>query len=128
MTLYVPKTAKHIAAETSQPSPIASGQDLGLATVTGSIEVRGGGSTSLTVSYSVPDVVRTVDGAKEVVLRVVPQPTLSGVRYQLRIALPEGSIILSASPGLEGRGDTATFSGVRGGIVDLELRFGEARA
>lgn len=128
VTLYVPKTAKHIAAETSQPSPIASGQDLGLATVTGSIEVRGGGSTSLTVSYSVPDVVRTVDGAKEVVLRVVPQPTLSGVRYQLRIALPEGSIILSASPGLEGRGDTATFSGVRGGIVDLELRFGEARA
>ena len=90
VALYVPKTAKHIAAETSQPGPIISGQDLGLATVTGSIEVRGGGSTSLTVSYSVAGAVRTVDGAKEVVVRVVPQPTLSGVRYQLRIALPDG--------------------------------------
>ena len=127
VTLYMPKTAKHIAAETSQPSPIRLGRDLGLATVTGSIAVRGGGSTSLTVTYQVPDLVRTVDGANEVVLRVAPQPTLSGVRYQVRVALPDGSVVLSASPGLEGRGDTVTFSGVRGGIVDLGLRFGEIR-
>jgi hypothetical protein len=127
VTLYVPRTAQHVAAETSQPSPIEMGRDLGLATVTGSIAVRGGGSTSLTVTYVVPDLVRTLDGADGIVLRVVPQPTLSGVRYQLRVALPDGSIILSATPGLEGRGDSATFSGIREGIVDLELRFGEAR-
>ena len=83
--------------------------------MSGSIEVRGGESTSLTVTYVVPDLVRTIEGAKEIVLRVVPQPTLAGVRYQLRVALPDGSIIVSASPGLERRGDTATFSGVRGG-------------
>ena len=124
VTLYFPKGAQRIAAETSQPSPITSGKDLGLATVTGSIAVRGGGSTSLTVTYVVPDVVRTVDGAKAVVLRVVPQPTLRGVRYRLRVALPEGSRILSASPDLERRGDSATFSGIRGGTEDLELRFG----
>jgi hypothetical protein len=127
VTLHVPKTAEHITAETSRPSPIRSGQDLGLATVTGSIAVRGGGSTSLTVTYRVPDVVRTVDGAKRIALRVVPQPTLAGVRYELRVALPDGSTILSASPGVKRRGDTATFSGVRGGAVDLEVRFGDAQ-
>jgi hypothetical protein len=124
VTLYLPKTAQRIAAETSRPSPIRSEQDLGLATVTGSIAVRGGESTSLTVTYVVPDVVRTVEGVKGVVLRLLPQPTLAGVRYQLQVVLPDGSIIVSASPGLERRGDTATFSGIRGGAVDLELRFG----
>lgn len=124
VTLYLPKTAQRIAAETSRPSPIDLDKDLGLATVSGSIAVRGGESTSLTVTYVVPDLVRTIEGAKEIVLRIVPQPTLAGVRYQLRVALPDGSIIVSASPGLERRGDSATFSGVRGGPVDLEIRFG----
>jgi len=124
VTLYLPKTADQIAAETSRPSPIRLDQDLGLATVTGTIAVRGGESTSLTVTYRVPDVVRTTDGVKGFVLRVLPQPTLEGVRYQIRVVLPDGSIILSASPGLQRRGDTATFSAVRGGAVDLELRFG----
>jgi hypothetical protein len=68
--------------------------------------------------------VRPVEGAKGIVLRVMPQPTLEGVRYQLSVALPDGSTIVSASPGLEGRGDSATFSGVRGGAVDLAIRFG----
>jgi hypothetical protein len=124
VTLYLPRTAQRIAAETSRPSPIKVDKDLGLATVSGSIAVRGGESTSLTVTYVVPGVVRTVEGVKEIVLRIVPQPTLAGVRYQLNVALPDGSIIVSASPGLERRGDSATFSGVRGGPVDLEIRFG----
>ncbi len=127
VTLYIPRNAHRVAAETSQPSPIGMGRDLGLATVTGSIAVRGGGSTSLTVTYVVPDLVRTVDGADgdRPAGRAAADP--SGVRYQLRVVLPDGSIILSATPGLERRGDSATFAGVRGGIVDLELRFGEAR-
>ena len=127
VTLYLPRTAERIAAETSRPSPIRLDKDLGLATVTGSIAVRGGESTSLTVTYVVPDVVRTIEGTKQIVLRVVPQPTLTGIRYQLRVTLPDGSTIASASPGLEGRGDSATFSGVRGGPVDLAIRFGERR-
>jgi hypothetical protein len=128
VTLYLPQTAQHVVAETSRPSPIRVGQDLGLATVTGSIAVRGGESTTLTVTYLVPDAVRTVDGADEVALRVMPQPTLAGVRFQIRVALPDGSTIVSASPELERRGETAIFSGVRGGPVDLELRFGVGQA
>jgi hypothetical protein len=124
VTLYVPKTAHHIDAETSRPSPIRVGQDLGLTTVTGSIAVRGGGSTSLTVAYVVPDAVRTVNGAKEITLRMVPQPTMAGIRYEIRVILPDGSTILSASPELDRRGDAAAFSGMRGGAVDLDLRFG----
>lgn len=124
VTLYLPRAAQRIAAETSRPSPIKVDKDLGLATVSGSIAVRGGESTSLTVTYVVPDIVRTVEGAMEIVVRIVPQPTLAGVRYQLRVALPDGSIIVAASPGLERRGDSATFSGVRDGPVDLEIRFG----
>jgi uncharacterized protein DUF4012 len=123
VTLYLPKTAEKIEAETSRPSPIRMGQDLGLTTVTGSIAVRGGGSTSLTVGYVVPDAVRTVNGAKEITLRVVPQPTMAGIRYEVRVSLPDGSSILSASPELSRRGDAAVFSGVQGGAVDLDLRF-----
>jgi hypothetical protein len=123
VTLYLPKAAEHIAAETSRPSPIRVGQDLGLATVTGSIAVRGGEATTLTVSYLVPDAVRTVDGAKQVALRLIPQPTMAGVRIQIRVVLPDGSTIMSASPELQRRGDAAVFSAVQRGPVDLELRF-----
>jgi len=124
VTLSLPAGAEQIAAETSRPSQIEVGQDLGLVTVTGSIVVRGGDSATLTVSYVVPDVVRTIDGVNQVVLRVLPQPTLDGVRFQIRLVLPEGASIVSASPGLERRGSSALFSGIRGGPADLELRFG----
>jgi hypothetical protein len=124
VTLFVPAAAQNIAAETSRPSAIEIGRDLGLTSVSGSIVVRAGESATLTVSYVVPDVVRTVDGVKQLMLRVLPQPTLTGVRFQLRVVLPDGSNVVSASPGLEGRASAATFSGVRGGSVDLGLRFG----
>jgi hypothetical protein len=124
VTLYLPETAEDIAAETSRPSPIRLGQDLGLPTVTGSIAVRGGDSTTLTVTYLVPDAVRTVEGARQVALRVLPQPTMAGVLFQIRVVLPDGSTFLSASPGLKRRGATAVFAGVREGPADLELRFG----
>ena len=124
VTLLVPSGARDVAAETSRPSPIEITEDRGLTSVTGSITVRGGESATLTVSYVVPGVVRTVDGVDEVSLRVVPQPTLSGMRFQLRLVLPEGSTVVSASPALDVRGDTATFSGLRGGPVDLGVRFG----
>jgi len=124
VTLALPGAAEHIVAETSRPSPIEVGRDLGLATVTGSITIRGGESETLTVTYVVPDVVRTVDGVSQVVLRVLPQPTLDGVRFQIRLVLPDNASIVSASAGLVGRGNTAIFSGMRGGPADLELRFG----
>ena len=124
VTLYLPKSADQIEAETSRPSPIRVDQDLGLTTVTGSIAVRGGESTTLTVAYVVPDAVRTVNGAKEITLRLVPQPTIAGIRYEIRAVLPDGSTILSASPELDRRGGSAMFSGVRGGPVDLDLLFG----
>ena len=128
VTLYLPKNAEDIAAETSRPSPIRAGQDLGLATVTGSVAVRGGDSTTLTVTYLVPDAVRTVDGAREVAIRVTPQPTLAGIRFEIRIVLPDGSTIRSASPGLQRQGDTAVFSGVQDAAMDLELRFAVGQA
>jgi hypothetical protein len=124
VTLLVPAVAQDINAETSRPSPIEVRPDLGLTSVTGSILVRGGESATLTVTYDVPDAVRTVDGVEQLMLRVLPQPTLSGVRFQLRIVLPEGSNVVSTSRGLEGGAGAATFSGVRGGSFDLELRFG----
>ena len=117
-------TAEGIAAETSRPSPIEVTSELGLTAVTGSITVRGGESATLTVTYVVPDVVRAVDGSKQVTLRVLPQPSLDGMRFQLRLVLPDGSSVLSASPDLDVRASGATFSDVRGGPVDLVLRFG----
>ena len=128
VTLLVPATARAITAETSRPSPIEIGSDLGLTSVTGSILVRGGESATLTVTYDVPDAVRTVDGLERLMLRVLPQPTLSGMRFQLGIVLPEGANVVSTSPELERKTDGATFSGIRGGPVDLEIRFGAGEA
>jgi hypothetical protein len=124
VTLLVPSTAENVSAETSRPSPIEFSHDLGLTAVTGAIVVRGDSSETLTVTYVVPDLVQAVEGEKQVTFRVLPQPTLDGVRFQLKVVLPDGSSIRSASPGLAGRGSAATFSGVRGGPVDLVLRFG----
>jgi hypothetical protein len=123
VTLSVPATASEVSAETSRPSPIEVGRDLGLATVTGSLAVRGGDSATLTVSYVVPDVVRAVDGVNELVIGVHPQPTLDGVRFEIRLVLPDGSTVLSTSPELGRRGSTVVFDRVRGGAVDLEVRF-----
>jgi hypothetical protein len=55
---------------------------------------------------------------------MVPQPTIAGISYEIRVILPDGSTILSASPQLDRRGNVAVFSGVEGGSVDLDLRFG----
>jgi hypothetical protein len=123
ITVYLPKNARDVVAETSRPSPIVTGRDLGLATVTGSIDVRAGASSTLTVTYVVEDAARRMDGTKGIVVRLVPQPTLGGVRYQVRIELPDDSTIVSASPELERRGGTAVFSGVRAGSVDLDVRY-----
>jgi hypothetical protein len=123
VTLSIPERATNVVAETSRPSPIEVGQDLGLTTVTGSVTVRGGASTTLTATFDVDDLVRIVDGVRQVDLRVVPQPTVDGVRYELRVALPDGSTIVEASPPFDRRGDTATFSRVQAGPVDLQIRF-----
>jgi hypothetical protein len=123
VTLYVPAMARNITAETSRPSPIEIGSEVGLTSVTGSILVRGGESATLTVTYDVPGAVRTVGGLEQMTLRVLPQPTLSGVRFQVGIVLPEGSNVVSTSRDLQGKTDGASFLGVRGGSIDLELRF-----
>ena len=123
VTCYLPGAARRIDAETSRPSPIRIGEERGLATVTGSIAVRAGDTTTMTVRYVVDDVIRRAGDGREVVLRLLPQPTIAGVRYQLRITLPEGSTVVSATPGLRGRGDTATFARTQTGPADLELRF-----
>jgi hypothetical protein len=123
VALYLPADARNVVAETSVPSPIEIGEDLHLATVTGSIAVRGHGSSTLTVTYVVDDLVRRVDGANQIMMRLLPQPTIRGIRYEVKLRLPDGSTIVSSSHGLERRGATATLSGVRGGPVDLEVRF-----
>lgn len=123
VTLYLPRRATDVVAETSRPSPIETGRDLGLATITGTVTVRSKASTTLTATYNVDQAVRTVDGERQVDLRVVPQPTVEGVRYELRVALPDGSTILGASSSFDRRGDSVTFSRVQKGPVDLRVRF-----
>jgi hypothetical protein len=126
VTSYLPGAARRISAETSRPSPIEIGEQFGLATVTGSIAVRAGDTTTMTVTYVVDDVVRRVGATSRVALRILPQPTMAGVRFQLRITLPEGSTVVSASPGIERRGDTASFAGTQTGPADLEIGFAPA--
>ena len=123
VTLYAPANVRNLVAETSRPSPIEVGEDRGLTTVAGSVAIAAGGSTTLTVTYAVDDVVRTVGDARELQLRVLPQPTLAGVEHAVVIRFPEGWTILSASPQFDRRADRVSFSEVDSGPVDLSLRF-----
>ena len=123
VTLYAPANVRDLVAETSRPSPIEVRQDLQLTAVAGSVAIAGGGSTTLTVTYAVDDAVRVVGDARELRLRILPQPTLAGVDHVVRVSLPEGWTILSASPQFDRGGEGATFSEVRSGPLDLSLRF-----
>ena len=123
VTLYIPRRARDVVAETSRPSPIQVGRASGFATVTGAISVRGGDSTTLTAAYVVDNAVHRVPGGNEIRLKLVPQPTIAGVRYEVSIVLPDGSSITSASRELSRRGGTAVFSGMRAGPVELQLRY-----
>jgi hypothetical protein len=123
VTLALPRKARDVVAETSEPSPIATGRSLGAQTVTGSIAIRAGASRTFTVTYTVDDVVQRIEGVNALVVRLLPQPTVNGVAYQVRIELPDGSRIESASRELDRRGTAAVFSGTRAGELDLALRY-----
>jgi hypothetical protein len=122
-TVYVPIDARRVVAETSRPSPIRVDEDLRHTTVTGSVEVDGGTSTTFTVSYVVDDVARSVEGWNQLTIRCLPQPTIEGTRYQVGIRLSDGSRIGPTSPELRARGTSASFAGTLSGPVDLQLRY-----
>jgi hypothetical protein len=123
VTLYVPPDAKRVVAETSRPSPIRIDEDLRHTTVTGSVEVSGRASTTFTVSYVVDGIARPVEGWNQLTIRCLPQPTIQGTRYEVRIRIPDGSRIGPTSRELQARGTSANFTGAISGPVDLELRY-----
>jgi hypothetical protein len=125
VTVYVPEGARNLTAETSRPSPISVRKDLGYRTVTGSVSIRGGESSTLTVTYRVTDAVAVAGDEQGLMLRLLPQPTLDGIAYALRVNVPEGAAIVSASPELDVRGTSASFTELRGGPTDLEIRYVE---
>jgi hypothetical protein len=125
VTVYVPERARSLTAETSRPSPISVRKDLGYRTVTGSVSIRGGESSTLTVTYVVEDAVAAGGDDRGLVLQLLPQPTLEGIAYALRITTPEGATIVSASPVLDVRGSSASFTEQRGGPTNLEIRYVE---
>jgi hypothetical protein len=125
VTVYVPDDARNLAAETSRPSPIDVQEDLGYRTVTGSVSIRGGESSTFTVTYSLREAVRAEGDERRVVLLLLPQPTFEGIAYALRIQAPDEARIVSASPELDVRGGSATFAELRGGPIDLEISYVE---
>ena len=125
VTVYVPDGARKLTAETSRPSPISVREDLGYRTVTGSVSIRGGETSTFTVTYQVKDAVAAEGDERSLVLQLLPQPTLGGIAYALRVTAPEGAAIVSASPELDVRGSSASFTELRGGPADLEIRYVE---
>jgi Protein of unknown function (DUF4012) len=121
VALFLPSEARRVTAETSRPSPISIGTELGYARVRGSVSIRGGTDATLTVSYVVREVFAADDDGSRLVVRLVPQPSLEGVSYVIRILVPEGTVVSSASPELQRSGGALTFRGVRTDPLDLEL-------
>jgi hypothetical protein len=125
VTVYVPEAARNLAAETSRPSPTSVEEELGYRAVTGSVFIRGGESSTFTVTYSIKEAVAADGDERSLVLRVLPQPTLEGISYELRLMAPDEARIVSASPELDVRGSSASFNELRGGPTDLEIRYVE---
>jgi hypothetical protein len=123
VTLYVPAGSRQLDAETSVPSVISVADDLGFRTVTGSVAIRGGASATLTVHYVVKDAVVSSGEEHALVLRLLPQPTLSSITYAVQVIPPTASAIDTVSPDLRLVGETAMFSGGREGPLDLEVRY-----
>ena len=121
--VLIPAEARQLEAETSIPSPISDEEEFGYRSVQGSVSVRSGTAATLTVSYLVPDVVVPTDDGGVLGFLALPQPTLDGVTYSIRIGVPDGAVVASASSQLVRRGDALTFSGLRTGPLGLELTF-----
>ena len=124
VTVYLPPRARNIEAETSVPAPISVADDLGFRTVTGSVAVRGGSSATMTIRYVVKKDANVSDGDEHaVVVRLVPQPTFSGVTYAVQWVPPGEATIDRVSPGWRVAGSTVMYSGPREGPADLEVRY-----
>jgi hypothetical protein len=126
VTVYVPPGARRVAAETSRPSdPIEGGRGLGYRTITGSVRVPAGTSATLTLTYRVATTgIR--DDPVAVRLEVIPQPTLEGVTHAIAMQAPAGASIVSASPGLRGRGPETSITQVLTSPRSLEVRLAGA--
>lgn len=123
--LLLPADARQIDAETSRPSPIAIRDELRYRSVHGSMVIRAGAAATLTVAYVVPEALAPDEGGPRLVVRLLPQPTIEGISYAVRVRLPEEAALASVSPELSVRGDAVTFTGVRTDPIDLEMRFAD---
>jgi uncharacterized protein DUF4012 len=125
VTVYLPPGARRVVAETSRPDGIEGGRGLGYRTITGSVDVPAGTSATLTLTYRVAT---TGVGDDPVAVRVgvIPQPTLEGVTHAIAIRAPAGASIVSASPGLHGRGPEASITQVLTSPRSLEVRLARA--
>ena len=111
VTLLVPATARDIAAETSRPSPIEIGSDLGPTSVTGSILVRGRRVGDAHGHVRRPGCRQ--DGRRTGTADAPGAPAADAVRRAVpaRDRPPGGANVVSTSPELE-RGPTGRRSPV----------------
>lgn len=82
-----------------------------------------GGSYTWSVTYQAPDAVIPAGSLSEYRLDFIPQPTLVPIPLSITIHLPGGASISAMSPGMQGKGATATYEGQPSTAQSMWVRF-----
>ena len=126
VSMYAPDEAVVDSfSRTSGERPVLVGAELGHTVFDTVVEIPGGDSQTLTVSWETPSGWQPEAGGGRYRLTVQGQPTLRPTTARIDVAVPPGMEVTALSPGLEqpsaGR---VRYSGTLGPKLELELAFG----
>ncbi len=125
VSVYLPKGAHRIQAETSIPTTSTVSKDpaLGLPVATAPMTAGPGGSMSLIVTAQVPGAITHVGDQSQYRIHVLPQASATPENLRVKIKVPDGATITGTTAGMQVTGTLATYTGTPQGPVTLIVRY-----
>lgn len=129
VSVYLPQAAQHVRASVDgkQPAVQLVQRDFEHRVLTALVGTLAGGTTSLVVKYSVPQLIDPTSPTGRISIDVVPQPALQAATYSMEVSLPPGSRVTGASPAVETEDSSIRWSGAptRPEVVWVEFSLGQ---
>src|SRR5206468_2516686 len=110
VSTYLPSGATGVQSHTSGNGFInLNGHEFGHDVFTGYVGADSGQTTTLTVTYHVPEIVRKDGDVSTFSLQMLPQPTLYPEPRTMQVTLPSGASLTSKTGPLTMLGNTGTY-------------------
>jgi hypothetical protein len=113
------------ATRNGRPEPQQGGKELGFPFALDYIRIPSGGSTALDYPLRTEGAWQGTPVAGTYRLTVLGQPTVHPTRVRITISVPAGTRVVETSPRMTVSGATATWSGVPGRALVLEVHFAQ---